>query len=409
MVVGEPPPPQRATLPLALAPISRKLHLGRVRGLSRKTIEVPLASKKQSPPVRGIGSAIPSTLSQQLPRESMAKCAKSVGDIFLSEGVTFSSVWFSCFIPHGAVASSLCRPKAVTCIVLKMSVIESNLASLFWTNRQNIRTPEQFSSTTKELYSTVPNVTHLWKGVIMGKLEGKVAVITGGSSGMALASAKRFVEEGAYVFITGRRQEQLDEAVKLIGRNVTGVRGDASNLDDLDRLFDTVKREKGKIDVLFASAGKGEAAKLGEITEQHFDAGFDLIVRGTLFTVQKALPLFNDGGSIIMIGSVASVKGFPGFGVYAASKAALRSFARTWLNELKGRHIRVNVLSPGQVDTPDSQRLDKETREMFESLIPRGKMGRPEEIAAVALFLASDESSYVNGVDLAVDGGFSAI
>ena len=243
----------------------------------------------------------------------------------------------------------------------------------------------------------------------MGKLEGKVAVITGGSSGLALESAKRFVEEGAYVFITGRRQEALDEAVKLIGRNVTGVRGDASNLDDLDRLFDTVKREKGKIDILLASAGKGEAAKLGEITEQHFDAGFDLIARGTLFTVQKALPLLNDGGSIIMIGSVASVKGFPGFGVYAASKAALRSFARTWVNELKGRHIRVNVLSPGQVDTPDSQRLDKATREMFESLIPRGKMGRPEEIAAAALFLASDESSYVNGVDLAVDGGFSAI
>jgi NAD(P)-dependent dehydrogenase (short-subunit alcohol dehydrogenase family) len=243
----------------------------------------------------------------------------------------------------------------------------------------------------------------------MGKLEGKVAVITGGSSGLALESAKRFVEEGAYVFIVGRRQEQLDEAVKLIGRNVTGVRGDVSNLDDLDRLFDTVKREKGKIDILFASAGKGEAAKLGAITEEHFDAGFGLIVRGTLFTVQKALPLINDGGSIIMTGSVASVKGFPGFGVYAACKAALRSFARTWLNELKSRNIRVNVLSPGQVDTPDSQRLDKETREMFESLIPRGKMGRPEEIAAVALFLASDESSYVNGVELAVDGGFSAI
>jgi NAD(P)-dependent dehydrogenase (short-subunit alcohol dehydrogenase family) len=155
----------------------------------------------------------------------------------------------------------------------------------------------------------------------MGKLEGKVAVITGGSSGMALASAKRFVEEGAYVFIMGRRQETLDEAVKLIGRNVTGVRGDASNLDDLDRLFDTVKREKGKIDVLFASAGTGKAVKLGEITEQHFDEEFGLNTRGTLFTVQKALPLFNDGGSIFMTGSVASVKGFPGFGVYAASKA----------------------------------------------------------------------------------------
>jgi NAD(P)-dependent dehydrogenase (short-subunit alcohol dehydrogenase family) len=243
----------------------------------------------------------------------------------------------------------------------------------------------------------------------MGKLEGKVAVITGGSSGLALASAKRFVEEGAYVFITGRKQEALDEAVKVIGRNVTGVRGDASNLADLDRLFDTVKRKKGRIDILFASAGKGEAAKLGEITEQHFDTTFDLIARGTLFTVQKALPLFNDGGSIIMTGSVASVKGFPGFGVYAASKAALRSFARTWLNELKGRNIRVNVLSPGQVDTPDSQRLDKETRQMFESQIPRGKMGRPEEIAAAALFLASDEASYVNGVELAVDGGLSAI
>jgi NAD(P)-dependent dehydrogenase (short-subunit alcohol dehydrogenase family) len=243
----------------------------------------------------------------------------------------------------------------------------------------------------------------------MGKLEGKVAVITGGSSGLALESAKRFVEEGAYVFITGRRQEALDEAVKLIGRNVTGVRGDAANLEDLDHLFDTVQKQKGKIDILFASAGKGSAAVLGEITEQHFDKEFGLIVRGTLFTAQKALPLINDGGSIILTGSVASVKGFPGFGVYAASKAALRSFARTWLNELKGRKIRVNVLSPGQVDTPDSQRLDQATREMFESLIPRGKMGRPEEIAAAALFLASDDSSYVNGMDLAVDGGFSAI
>jgi NAD(P)-dependent dehydrogenase (short-subunit alcohol dehydrogenase family) len=243
----------------------------------------------------------------------------------------------------------------------------------------------------------------------MGKLDGKVAVITGGSSGMALAGAKRFVEEGAYVFITGRRQEELDEAVKLIGRNVTGVRGDAANLDDLDRLFDTVKREKGKIDVLYASAGRGEAAKLGEITEQHFDAAFGLNVRGTLFTVQKALPLFNDGGSIFMTGSVTSVKGFPGFSVYAASKAALHSLARTWLNELKGRNIRVNVLSPGPIESADSARMDKETKKLFESAIPRGKMGRPEEIAAVALFLASDDSRFVNGVELAVDGGLSAI
>src|ERR1700723_3673622 len=260
----------------------------------------------------------------------------------------------------------------------------------------------------KELYRT--EYHRSIKGKIMGKLEGKVAVITGGSSGMALASAKRFVEEGAYVFITGRRQEQLDEAVKAIGRNVTGVRGDAANLDDLDRLFDTVKREKGKIDILFASAGRGDALPLGKITEQHFDATFGLNTRGTLFTVQKALPLFNDGGSIIMTGSVSSVKGFPGFGVYAASKAALRSFARTWLNELKGRNIRVNVLSPGPIATPMQEEvLTKEAKKMFESLIPRGTMGQSEEIATVALFLASDDSSFVNGVDLAVDGGFSAI
>jgi NAD(P)-dependent dehydrogenase (short-subunit alcohol dehydrogenase family) len=244
----------------------------------------------------------------------------------------------------------------------------------------------------------------------MGKLEGKVAVITGGSSGMALASAKRFVEEGAYVFITGRRQEQLDQAIKLIGRNVTGVRGDAANLDDLDRLFETVKREKGKIDILYASAGWGEATPLGEITEQHFDKIFDLNTRGTLFTVQKALPLLNDGGSIFMTGSVASIKGFPGFGVYAASKAALRSFARTWLNELKGRNIRVNVLGPGPIATPmQDEAITPEAKKMFESLIPRGTMGRPEEIAGAALFLASDDSSFVNGVELNVDGGFSAI
>jgi NAD(P)-dependent dehydrogenase (short-subunit alcohol dehydrogenase family) len=244
----------------------------------------------------------------------------------------------------------------------------------------------------------------------MGKLQNKVAVVTGGTSGMALASAKLFVEEGAYVFIMGRRQDQLDKAVREIGKNVTGVRGDAANLGDLDRLFDTVKREKGRIDVLFASAGIGEAVKLGEITEQHFDAAFGLNTRGTLFTVQKALPLFNDGGSIFMTGSNASVKGFPGFSVYAASKAALRSFARTWLNELRGRNIRVNVLVPGQVATPIlEQVLDKEAKQMFESLIPRGKMGRPEEIATVALFLASDDSSYVNGAELFVDGGMSAI
>ena len=243
-----------------------------------------------------------------------------------------------------------------------------------------------------------------------GRLDGKVAVITGGTTGIGLATAKLFVREGAYVFITGRRQETLDEAVKQIGRNVTGVRGDAADLDDLDRLFATVKREKGKIDVLYASAGWGESAVLGEITERHFDATFGLNARGTLFTVQKALPLMNDGGSIFMTGSVASVKGFPGFGVYAASKAALHAFARGWLNELKGRNIRVNVLHPGPIATPMQDLvLDEAGKRQFESLIPRGKMGRPEEIAAAALFLASDDSSFVNGVELSVDGGFSAI
>lgn len=244
----------------------------------------------------------------------------------------------------------------------------------------------------------------------MGKLEGKVAVVTGGSSGMALESAKRFVEEGAYVFITGRRQETLDQAVKSIGRNVTGVRADSANLGDLDRLFETVKREKGKIDVLYASAGMGDAAPLGQITEQFFDTTFGLNARGTLFTVQKALPLFNDGGSIFMTGSVAALKGFPGYSVYAASKATLHAFARGWLNELKDRNIRVNVLHPGPIATPmQDQVLTPEAKEMFESLIPRGTMGRPEEIAAAAVFLASDDSSFVNGLELSVDGGFSAI
>jgi NAD(P)-dependent dehydrogenase (short-subunit alcohol dehydrogenase family) len=243
----------------------------------------------------------------------------------------------------------------------------------------------------------------------MGKLDGKVAVITGGSSGMALAGAKLFVEEGADVFISGRRQEAVDEAVKLIGRKVTGVRADSANLDDLDRLFDAVRREKGAVDVLWASAGTGEERKLGEITEQHFDATFGLNARGTLFTVQKALPLFNDGGSIFMTGSNASVRGFPFWSVYAASKAVLQAYARVWLSELKDRRIRVNVLTPGQVATPMAEQLGEETQAQFEALIPRGKMGSPEEIATVALFLASDDSSYVNGMELIVDGGTTAV
>ncbi len=227
---------------------------------------------------------------------------------------------------------------------------------------------------------------------------------------MALASAKLFVEEGAYVFITGRRQDALDEAVRRIGRNVTGVRGDASNLDDLDRLFETVRREKGKIDVLYANAGTGEAVPLGAITEEHFDAAFDLNARGTLFTVQKALPLFNDGGSIFMTGSNTSQKNYPGWSVYAASKAVQQAYARVWLAELRDRRIRVNVLTPGSVITPKMEEvLDETMKAQFASLIPRREMGRPEEIASVALFLASDDSSYVNGMELVVDGGTTAI
>ena len=243
----------------------------------------------------------------------------------------------------------------------------------------------------------------------MSKLKGKVAVITGATSGMALATAKLFVEEGAYVFITGRRKDKLDEAVRLVGKNITGVQGDAANLADLDRLYETVKREKGKIDILFASAGIGELATLEQVTEEHFDKIFDLNVRGTLFAVQKALPIFNDNGSIFLNGSIASIKGFPGFGVYSASKAAVRSFARTWLLELKDRGIRVNILSPGTIDTPVLDPLGPDAKERFKALIPRGEMGRPEEIATVALFLASSDSSFVNGIELYVDGGTAQV
>ena len=243
----------------------------------------------------------------------------------------------------------------------------------------------------------------------MGKLEGKVAVITGATSGMALATAKLFVEEGAYVFITGRRKETLDQAVKAIGKNVTGVQADSSKLDDLDRLYATVKKEKGRIDVLFASAGSGELGPLGSITEEQFDKTFGLNVRGTLFTVQKALPLFSDGGSIILNGSIAGVKGFAGAGVYSASKAAVRSFARTWTVELKDRKIRVNVLSPGTIDTAILDVFPQGAKDFFVSLIPWRRMGRPEEIATAVLFLASSDSSFVTGIELFVDGGAAQI
>jgi NAD(P)-dependent dehydrogenase (short-subunit alcohol dehydrogenase family) len=244
----------------------------------------------------------------------------------------------------------------------------------------------------------------------MGKLDGKVAVITGGTSGMALAGAKLFVEEGAHVFISGRRQDALDAAVEQIGSNVTGVQGDSANLTDLDRLFETVKQETGTLDVLWASAGAGQPGSLGEVTEEQFDATFSVNARGTFFTVQKALPLLSDGASIVMTGSNAALRGYPNFSVYAASKALLPAYARVWTSELRDRRIRVNVLTPGQVASPMMEEvLTPEMKAQFESLIPRREMGQPEEIASVALFLASDDSSYVNGQELVVDGGTTVI
>ena len=241
------------------------------------------------------------------------------------------------------------------------------------------------------------------------KLDNRVAVITGATSDMALATAKLFVEEGAYVFITGRSQGRLDKAVKEIGRNVTGVQGNAGNLTDLDRLFETVKNEKGHIDVLFTSAGVVElSSPLGSITDKSFDDTFDVNVRGTLFTVQKALPLIKDGGSIILNGSTAGVKGFPGTTVYSASKAAVRSFARTWTAELKGK-IRVNIISPGTIDTAIFDGTPQEMKDDFVSIIPMGRIGEPREIATVALFLASDDSSFVTGIELFVDGGTAQV
>ncbi len=241
------------------------------------------------------------------------------------------------------------------------------------------------------------------------KLENRIAVITGATSGMALATAKLFVEEGAYVFITGRRQEMLDKAVKEIGKNVAGVQGDAGNLSDLDRLFEIVKKEKGRIDVLFASAGVGELNNpLGSITEKGFDDTFNVNVRGTLFTVQKALPLMKDGGSIILNSSIAGVKGFPGTTVYSASKAAVRTFARTWTAELKGK-FRINVLSPGTIDTAIFDGTPQELKDSFVSIIPIGRMGQPREIASAALFLASDDSSFVTGIELFIDGGTAQV
>jgi NAD(P)-dependent dehydrogenase (short-subunit alcohol dehydrogenase family) len=242
----------------------------------------------------------------------------------------------------------------------------------------------------------------------MKKLQGKVAVITGGSTGIGLATAKLFVREGAYVFITGRREKELDEAVKAIGGNVTAVQGDVAKLADLDRLYETVK-QKSRIDIVFANAGIGEFASLENIAEAHFDRIFNVNVKGALFTVQKALPLLNDGGSIILTGSVASVKGTPGFGVYSASKAALRNLVRGWTVELKDRHIRSNVVSPGPIDTPIVAPQPKDIVAKMVSSIPMGRLGQAGEVAKAALFLASDDSSFVTGIELFVDGGRAQI
>jgi NAD(P)-dependent dehydrogenase (short-subunit alcohol dehydrogenase family) len=253
----------------------------------------------------------------------------------------------------------------------------------------------------------------------MKTLEGKVAVITGGTSGIGLATAQRFVLEGAYVFITGRRQSELDAAVKQISKNnnnVTGVQGDVSNLADLDRLYATVKKQKGRIDILFANAGVGELVPLGEITEAHFDKTFGINVKGLLFSVQKALSLFQDGGgSIILNASIAASKGVEESSVYSATKAAIRSFARTWTVELKHRKIRVNAISPGMIDTPglnglaQSEEQIEQFKTSFVSNVPMGRIGNPDEVAKAVSFLASDDSSYVTGIELFVDGGMAQI
>ena len=249
----------------------------------------------------------------------------------------------------------------------------------------------------------------------MGKLDGKVAVVTGGNSGIGLATAKRFAADGAYVFITGRRQAELDAAVKQIGKNVTAVQGDVSNLKDIDRLYETVKGEKGHIDILFANAGLGEFAPLTAITEEHFDKTFGVNVKGVLFTVQKALPLFREGGSIMLNASIAGSKAQPSFSVYGATKAALRSFVRSWTVELKDRRIRINAISPGPIETPgfDGLGKDKQENDAFRqaliSMTPMGRFGSPDEVAKVASFLASDDSSYITGIELFVDGGLAQI
>jgi NAD(P)-dependent dehydrogenase (short-subunit alcohol dehydrogenase family) len=249
----------------------------------------------------------------------------------------------------------------------------------------------------------------------MGKLDGKVALITGGHSGIGLATAKRLAQEGAYVFITGRTQSKLDEAVKQVGTNVTGVQGDVAKLADLDRLFEHIKTGKGKLDIVFANAGIVKQGPLGTIDEEHFDSVFDTNVKGLLFTVQKALPLLPDGSSIILNASVVGSKGLASNSVYSATKAAVRSFARTWTTDLKARRIRVNAISPGPIDTEGlrdlvgSSQAGQDRLKGLASAVPLGRMGNPDEIAKAVVFLASDDSSFVTGIELFVDGGFAQV
>jgi NAD(P)-dependent dehydrogenase (short-subunit alcohol dehydrogenase family) len=249
----------------------------------------------------------------------------------------------------------------------------------------------------------------------MGKLEGKIALITGGNSGIGLATAKQFVNEGAYVFITGRRDPELKAAVKEIGRKVSGIQGDVANLGDLDRLFEQIKQEQGRLDVVFVNAGVAKFAPLGQINEELYDSIFNTNVKGLLFTVQKALPLMPDGASIILNASIVATKGLPANSVYSATKAAVRSFARTWTTDLKDRRIRVNAVSPGSIDTPGlsdllaSAEAGQQRLQMISDSVPLGRLGTPDEIAKAVVFLSSDDSSYVTGTELFVDGGFAQV
>jgi len=249
----------------------------------------------------------------------------------------------------------------------------------------------------------------------MGRLDGMIALVTGGNSGIGLATAKHFVDEGAYVFITGRRDAELTAAVKEIGKNVTAVRGDVSNLGDLDRLFAQIKTEKGRLDIVFANAGVARYGRLGEISEELYDTTFDINVKGMVFTVQKALPLMPDGAAIILNSSIVGSKGFSANSIYSATKAAVRSFARTWTTDLKDRRIRVNAISPGSIDTPGlsdllaSSEVGEQRKKMISASVPLGRFGTAEEIAKAVVFLASDDSSYVTGIELFVDGGIAQV